>query len=128
MKRLLPLTLAILALLIVGPGRAEEPAEFVQPTPEHPLKVKVAVLTMFQIGADNGDKPGEYRLWVERRKLDHIIPLPTAYHDVRADDKGVIATVTGMGAARAAVSVTALGLDPRFDFAGLLGDRRYRRG
>ena len=117
MKRLWPLTLAILVLLIVGPGRAEEPAEFVQPIPEHPLEVKVVVLTMFQIGADNGDTPGEYRLWVERRKLDHIIPLPTAYHDVRVDDKGVIATVTGMGAARAAVSVTALGLDPRFDFS-----------
>ena len=114
-------TLAIAALSTIASGRAEEPAEFVQPIPEHPLEVKVVVLTMFQIGADNGDTPGEYRLWVERRKLDHIIPLPTAYHDVRVDDKGVIATVTGMGAARAAVSVTALGLDPRFDFRRPIG-------
>jgi len=117
MERLLPLTLAVLALLIVGPGRAEESAEFVQPTPEHPLKVKVVVLTMYEIGADRGDKPGEYQFWVERRKLDHIIPLPTAYHDVRADDKGVIATVTGTGTTRAAASVVALGLDRRFDFS-----------
>jgi purine nucleoside permease len=98
-------------------GRAEEGREFVQPTSEHPLIVKVVVLAMFEVGADTGDKPGEYQFWVERRKLDHIIPLPAAYHDVRTDDKGVIATVTGMGTAHAAASVTALGLDPRFDFS-----------
>jgi purine nucleoside permease len=105
-----------LSLLAICAGRAEE-EPFVQPTAEHPLKVKVVVLAMFEVGADTGDKPGEYQFWVERRKLDHIIPLPAAYHDVRADDKGMIATVTGMGTAHAAASVTALGLDPRFDFS-----------
>jgi purine nucleoside permease len=90
---------------------------FVQPTAEHPLQVKVVVLTMFELGADAGDKPGEFQFWVDRRKLDHIIPLPAAYHDVRADDQGVIATVTGMGTAHAAASVMALGLNPKFDFS-----------
>jgi purine nucleoside permease len=83
-----------------------------------PIRVKVVVLTMFEVGADVGDKPGEFQLWVEREKLEKIYPLPAAHHDVRASaDGSVIATVTGMGTARAAASVMALGLDPRFDLS-----------
>jgi purine nucleoside permease len=40
-----------------------------------------------------------------------------AYHDVRADGNGPVGTVTGMGTAKAAASIMALGLDPRFDFS-----------
>jgi len=83
-----------------------------------PLKVKVVVVSMFEIGADTGDMPGEFQLWIEREKLDRIIPLPQAYHDVRANaDGSVIGIVTGMGNARSAASIMALGLDPRFDFS-----------
>src|SRR5260370_36300861 len=57
-----------LGFLMIGPGHAEEERPFVQPTPDHPLIVKVVVLAMFEIGADTGDKPGEYQFWVERRK------------------------------------------------------------
>ncbi len=73
------LTLAIEAFSTIASGRAEGPAEFVQPAPEHPLEVKVVVLTMFQIGADDGDTLGEYRLRVERRKPDHIGVLSKAH-------------------------------------------------
>jgi len=87
------------------------------PTPEHPLQVKVVVLTTFEIGADTGDTPGEFQFWVERRKMNTIIPLANAYHDVRTDGTGVIGLVTGMATANAASSVMALGTDPRFDLA-----------
>src|SRR5260370_13912177 len=87
------------------------------PTPGHPLQVKVVVLTTFEIGADTGDTPGEFQFWVERRKMNTIIPLADPYHDIRTDGTGVIGLVTGMATANAASSVMALGTDPRFDLA-----------
>ncbi len=85
---------------------------------EAPIKVKVVVVSMFEIGADTGDMPGEFQYWVEREKLDRVIPIPQAYHDVRANaDGSVIGIVTGMGNTRSAASIMALGLDPRFDFS-----------
>jgi purine nucleoside permease len=81
-----------------------------------PIKPKVVIVTMFEIGADAGDGPGELQFWVEREKLDRVISLPAAYHDVRANaDGSIIAVVTGTGNANAAASITALGCDLRFD-------------
>lgn len=79
------------------------------------FKVKVVVVTMFELGKDTGDKPGEFQLWAEREKLTKTYPLPGGYHDVLGNDQGVLGMVTGMGTARAAASVMAVGLDPRFD-------------
>ncbi len=80
-----------------------------------PIKVKVVVLAMFEPGEDTGDVPGEYQLWVEREHLDQILPLPAGYHHVRMNEDGVLGMLTGVATAKAAASVMALGLDPRFD-------------
>jgi len=99
--------LAGLALLLSLSAQA---AEVIRP--------KVVVVTMFEIGADTGDRPGELQFWVEREKLTEVIPLPAAYHDVRANaDRSVIAIVTGQGNTNAATTIMALGLDPRFDLS-----------
>ena len=82
---------------------------------EDPIAVKVVVVTMFERGADTGDQPGEFQYWVEREKLDRVIPLPQAYHDARMNREGVLGIVTGVGTAKAAATIMALGLDPRFD-------------
>ena len=79
------------------------------------LMVKAVVVTMFEIGKDTGDTPGEYQTWVEREKLNKIYPLPAAYHDVRTNDKGLMGILTGIATAKSATSIMALGLDPRFD-------------
>jgi purine nucleoside permease len=79
------------------------------------IPVKVVVVAMFEFGADTGDKPGEYQYWVEREKLDRVIPFPQGYHDLRMNRDGVLGLLTGVGTAKAAASVMALGLDPRFD-------------
>jgi purine nucleoside permease len=80
------------------------------------IRPKVVVVTMFEIGADTGDAPGEFQFWVEREKLDRVIALPAGNHPVRANaDGSVIGIVTGMGNSNAATAVMALGLDPRFD-------------
>ena len=79
------------------------------------IPVKVVVVTMFERGADSGDEPGEFQYWVEREKLDRVLPLPAGYHDLRMNARGVLGTVTGVGTAKASASIMALGLDPRFD-------------
>jgi len=86
------------------------------PAASPPIVVKVVVVTMYERGADTGDEPGEYQYWVERDHLDRILPLPQAYHDLRMNRDGVLGVLTGVGTAKAASSIMALGLDPRFDF------------
>ena len=85
--------------------------------PAKPIEVKVVVVAMFEVGQDTGDTPGEYQLWVEREHLDRVLPLPAGYHHVRMNGDGVLGMLTGVGTARAAASVMALGLDPRFDLS-----------
>jgi purine nucleoside permease len=82
-----------------------------------PIPVKVVVVNMFELGADTGDAPGEYQFWVEREHLDTKVPFPAGYHDLRMNSDGVLAVLTGEGTAKAASSIMALGLDPRFDLS-----------
>ncbi len=98
----------------VGSLTAQAPTPVESTTPIH---VKVVVVTMFERGEDTGDVPGEFQLWVEREHLDHVLPLPAGYHHVRMNGDGVVGMLTGVGTAKAAASVMALGLDPRFDFS-----------
>lgn len=71
---------------------------------------------MFEQGADTGDVPGEYQYWVEREHLSTILSFPQGYHDLRLNsEKGILGVLTGVGTARAAATIMALGLDPRFD-------------
>ena len=101
--------IAILLLCLVCPLVAQ--------TPTPPLPVKVVVVAMFERGEDTGDVPGEYQLWVEREHLDQVIDVPAGYHHVRINKDGVLGMLTGVGTAKAAASVMALGLDRRFDFS-----------
>jgi purine nucleoside permease len=86
-------------------------------TETKPIPIKVVVVAMFERGEDAGDTPGEYQLWVEREHLDQILPLPAGYHHVRLNKDGVLGILTGVGTAKAAASVMAVGLDPRFDLS-----------
>jgi purine nucleoside permease len=80
-----------------------------------PIPIKVVIITMYQPGEDIGGPPGEFQLWVEREHLDRVLPLASGYHHVRLNNEGVLGLLTGVGTAKAAASVMALGLDPRFD-------------
>src|SRR5579862_7693245 len=78
-----------------------------------PIEVKVVVVTMFEIGADTGDAPGEFQLWYERQKLDTRFAF-AHHHDLFMNRQtGVLAILTGVGTANSASAVMALGLDPR---------------
>lgn len=83
-----------------------------------PYPVKVVIVTMFEIGEDQGDAPGEFQFWKERRGLDLRIPFPHSHHDLYYNpDSGVLGMVTGIGTAKAATATMALGLDQRFDLS-----------
>jgi purine nucleoside permease len=82
-----------------------------------PIVVKVVVIAAFERGEDTGDEPGEFQFWVEREHLDQVLELPAGYRHVRMNKDGVLGMVTGVATAKAAASVMALGLDPRFDLS-----------
>ena len=104
-------SIALLAAVCgLAPAQAPLPAA-------RPIPVKVVVVAMFEPGEDTGDTPGEYQLWVERENLDRVIPLAAGYRHVRMNGDGVLGMVTGVGTAKAAASVMALGLDQRFDLS-----------
>lgn len=106
--RLIPTLLLLAAAVCAAAQQARQP---------EPIEVRVVVLAMFEQGADTGDAPGEYQYWVEREHLDQKMAFPQGYHDLRWNTQtGVLGVLTGVGTARAAASVMALGLDPRFDF------------
>jgi len=107
LRRTLPLL-----LLPLLPMRA-----YGAPRPAAPIPVKVVVVAMFELGADTGDAPGEYQFWVEREHLDQTLPFPAGNRDLRMNSNGVLAVLTGEGTAKAAATIMALGLDPRFDLS-----------
>ncbi len=82
-----------------------------------PIPVKVVVLTTFEIGADTGDRPGEFQLWVEGLPLSETLDIPGLHHPARWSAKdGVLGVVTDMRA-RPRESLAALILSGRFDFS-----------
>jgi purine nucleoside permease len=81
-----------------------------------PMPVKVVVITTFEVGADTGDKPGEFQFWVEREHLDQTITVPGMDHVVRTNGRGLFGVVSGT-TSRSGLQIQALALDPRFDFS-----------
>jgi purine nucleoside permease len=107
------------AALLVGvcagvnaPAQAQAPA-----VASAPIEVKVVVVSMFEIGADTGDAPGEFQLWYEGQHLQTRFKF-AHHHDLFMNPKtGVLGMVTGEGTANSATAVMELGMDPRFDLS-----------
>ena len=92
----------IAAVLACEPGAACETS----------LPVKIVIVSLFEIGEDEGDVAGEFQLWRERRGLDVRIPFPQGFHDLYYNpETQVLGMVTGIGTARSSASGMALGLD-----------------
>ena len=102
--------LALLLLLcfgVAGPARAAES-----------VRVKVFVAAMFEIGANAGDRAGEFQHWFERYWTDsRPIAVRGALNPVYCDARGVCGAVLGMGKVSASASMQAILLDQQFDFA-----------
>ena len=97
--------LSLLVFLMAVVGAAAEP-----------IKVKVVIVAMFERGEDTGDRPGEFQYWVEREGLTETYDFPHGYRDLRGSPNGeVLGVVTGVGTAKSAATIMAVGMDPRFD-------------
>src|SRR5258705_8250222 len=76
------------------------------PAAAAPMPIRVVVVTMFEIGGDSGDTPGEFQGWGERLPLDETLDFPQGYRALRLNrEKGVLGLVTGIGTAHAAASI-----------------------
>lgn len=85
------------------------------PAAAAPIPIKVVVLTAFEVGADTGDKPGEFQAWAERYPLTQVMKVSGIEHPVRLSKDGVMGVVLGeFGRARG--SMAALVANPAFDF------------
>ncbi len=116
--------LAVLAALLALAGCAEPnssappPSQAASAGAPVPVPVRVVVVTMFERGADEGDEPGEFQFWKERRNLDQRFAFPHSHHDLYYNaDSQILGMVTGVGTAKSATATMALGLDPRFDLS-----------
>ncbi|NBB80681.1 MAG: purine nucleoside permease [Verrucomicrobia bacterium] len=101
-RRMLRYKLLSLALLLT-------PALLQAATP-----IKVVIVSMFEIGEDTGDVPGEFQLWIERNEVEKI-EAPLGWRDYYLREDGLLIMCTGGGVTNAATSITALALDDRFD-------------
>ncbi len=75
--------------------------------------IRAVVITAFE--PDTGPIPGEFHHWREREQLTERLAFPAGYRPLHLSETGILGIVTGVGVSRAAASVMALGLDPRFD-------------
>ena len=83
------------------------------------IDVKAVVVAAFE--PDAGPVPGELRYFREREGLAEEMAFAAGYRPLWLNrETGVLGMIAGVGAARAAASVMALGLDARFDLTGAL--------
>lgn len=79
-----------------------------------PLALRAVVLAAFE--PDAGPIPGELSHFIERENLSETLKVAVGYGLFSLNrERGILACATGVGAARAAATVMALGLDTRFD-------------
>jgi purine nucleoside permease len=81
-----------------------------------PIPVRVAVVVTFEVGADRGDRPGEFQYWAERENWTERIEVPGVDHHVLTDGQGTIGVVSGT-TVRASNQIMALVLSGKFDFS-----------
>ncbi|WP_247890904.1 purine-nucleoside phosphorylase [Azospirillum aestuarii] len=101
---------ALSALFLLGLGTSAEAAE--------PVKVKVFVGAMFEIGKNTGDRAGEFQNWYERYwQSSAPITVKGALNPVHCNADGVCGAVLGMGKVSSSASMQAILLNPQLDLS-----------
>jgi len=106
-RRTAAAVIASAVLLAAAPALAATPAV---------IAPKVLTITMFQTGDPLAGGSGEASVWVDRDKLDQVVPIPGSYSPLycnAAFDHCLV--ITGIMAANAAATVMAVGLSHRLD-------------
>jgi purine nucleoside permease len=86
------------------------------PLRSDPIPVKVAVVVTFEVGADKGDRPGEFQFWAERENWGQPVVVPGLDHPVLTDGNGTIGVVSGT-TVRASNQIMALVMSGKYDFS-----------
>jgi purine nucleoside permease len=108
----------LLLVLIVSICSITTPAVAAQISPQEKIKVKVFIGSMFEIGANTGDRAGEFQHWYERYWTDsQPVTISGAENPLFCNADGVAGSVLGMGKVRSSSSMQAILLDPRYDFS-----------
>ncbi|NUB04701.1 purine nucleoside permease [Azospirillum sp. Vi22] len=101
---------ALSTLFLLGLGTSAEAAE--------PVKVKVFVGAMFEIGKNTGDRAGEFQNWYERYwQSAEPIAVKGALNPVYCNADGVCGAVLGMGKVSSSASMQAILLNPQLDLS-----------
>jgi purine nucleoside permease len=80
------------------------------------IKMKVFIGAMFEVGANSGDKAGEFQFWYERYFSDsQAIRVKGAANPIYCNQNGVCGSVLGMGKVGSSASVQAIILNEQFD-------------
>jgi purine nucleoside permease len=83
-----------------------------------PIQVKVFIAAMFEIGANSGDKAGEFQHWYQRYFKDsQPIDVKGALKPTYCNNNGVCGGVLGMGKVASSASMQAILLNDHFDFS-----------
>jgi purine nucleoside permease len=102
--------LMVLFAGVLAPAGAAQAAE--------PVKVKVFVAAMFEIGQNSGDRAGEFQHWYQRYWKDaKPVPVKGALNPVYCNGDGVCGAVLGMGKVSSSASMQAILLNPQFDLS-----------
>lgn len=110
--------LLVLLALVVSICSISSPAAASQVSAPEKIKVKVFIGTMFEIGANTGDRAGEFQHWYERYWMNsQPVKIPGAENPLYVNPDGVAGSALGMGKVRSSSSMMAILLDPRFDFS-----------
>jgi purine nucleoside permease len=107
--RIISALAAVFALLGAWPSAAAA---------ARPTEVRVVIVATWEAEKGDADVLGELHAWRTLWPLTVRLPFPAGNHVLWYDPRRhVLAIVTGMATARAAASIMALGLDPRFDLS-----------
>jgi purine nucleoside permease len=103
-------------VMVVAPMLAASPAFAAPAGPKGPIEVRVVVVTTWEVERAGKDIRGELHAWRVKWPFTVEAPFPVGVRPLLYDAKRhVLVILTGMATARAAASITALGMDPRFD-------------
>ncbi|MEP1383272.1 MAG: purine nucleoside permease [Paraglaciecola sp.] len=84
---------------------------------DKPIDVKVFVAAMFEVGANTGDKPGEFQFWYQKYFLEsQVIDVRGSQRPVYCNKSGVCGAVLGMGKVASSASMQAILLNSNFNF------------
>lgn len=82
------------------------------------IQVKVFIGAMFEIGANQGDKPGEFQFWYERYfRQSKKIHVKGAANSMFCNEQGICGSILGMGKVASSSSMQAILLNSQFDLS-----------